>query len=67
MTTTLAKISETDVACHMCDNVIFDKGIKIDKPNEKINLCSKLCFEKYSIMIQQRAMKSRNVKQEKKV
>lgn len=65
--TTLQTIKEENNNCHTCDNYLFsDKYFKVDTTDGKIKLCSKLCFEKYMIMVAQMKMK-RKVKQEKKV
>jgi len=65
MTTLTNKMDQKFPSCNMCDNYIFgDKFITVEESFGKIKLCSKLCFDKYSIMVQQRAMKSRKIKKE---
>jgi hypothetical protein len=55
------KAGDKSPCCNICDNYIFgDKGITVEEPLGKIKLCSKLCFEKYMIMVEQRAMKGRS-------
>lgn len=52
-------------SCVMCDTLILgDKFIEISNDILKIKVCTKLCFEKYMIMIAQKGMKSRKVKKE---
>lgn len=49
-------------SCVMCDTLIFgSKFIKIENDILKIKVCSQQCFEKYMIMVEQRAMKSRKI------
>ena len=67
MTSPLKTIKEESNNCFMCDNYLFDdKYYKADSSNDKIKLCSRLCFEKYTIAVQQRQFKSRKTKAEKK-
>ena len=49
---------ETYPTCRMCDSLIFGKIIQVGTDN-KVKLCSQRCFESYSIMIQQIAMKKK--------
>ena len=67
MTSSLTKISYDSNICFMCDSFIFnDKYIPIEGTIGKIKLCTQLCFNKYSIMVEQRKLKSKPPKVEKK-
>ena len=62
----LSKTTNENNCCYICDNYIFGKSIVIEAILGKIKLCSELCFSKYDIMIQQRQLKSKVAKVEKK-
>lgn len=62
-----AQFPSISTNCYTCDNYVFEKSsISLETTDGKIKFCCKLCFEKFTIAVQQREFRTRRIKPEKK-